>query len=129
MRLAGIYAVRNALVTRKLNPAIFGSPILIYHSPKVDKYPHGYPGDREEMYPLVTRYYRKPRVHVKWTCHTCQEYFKDRDKTCGGCGHERCEECPRYPPKKTKKEFDEGVVRSVEEKLKAIILSPQASAA
>ncbi|KAL8796097.1 MAG: hypothetical protein Q9195_001429 [Heterodermia aff. obscurata] len=45
------------------------------------------------------------------------------------CGHERCNECVRYPPKKAKKEFDEEVIRRVEEKLRNISLSPQASAA
>lgn len=50
-------------------------------------------------------------------------------KICEGCGHERCDQCPRYPSKKEKKEFDEDVVRSVEEKLRNISLSPQASAA
>ena len=103
--------------------------MLIGYRPKLDKYPDSYPGDREEMYPLVTRHRKKIRVHVRWTCHTCQASFKDGEKTCAGCGHQRCDECPRHPPKKVKTEFEEEAVRSVEEKLKNLGLSPQASAA
>ena len=81
------------------------------------------------MYPLVMRHWKKPRMHVRWNCHTCGEAFKDHEKICSGCGHERCGQCSRYPPKKVKKDFDESVVRSVEEKMKSINLLPQASAA
>ena len=129
MRLASIGAVPSALATRKSDSNHCQLFILIRDRPKLEKYSDGYPGDREEMYPLVTRYRKQIRVHVRWTCHTCQKSFKDHEKICAGCGHERCNECPRYPPKKAKKEFDEEVIRSVEEKLKNISLSPQASAA
>ena len=129
MRVVSTFVVQSALGIRKSNPGNIYSVILTTHRPKLSKYPDGYPGDREEMYPLALRHRKKVRVHVRWTCHTCQGSFKDHEKICTGCGHERCEQCLRYPPKKEKKEFDEDVVRSVEEKLKNISLSPQASAA
>lgn len=39
------------------------------------------------------------RIRIHWTCHECQRTFAN-EKTCNGCGHRRCRECVRSPPKK-----------------------------
>ncbi|KAK3174389.1 hypothetical protein OEA41_001634 [Lepraria neglecta] len=69
--------------------------------PKLNKYPEGYPGDSEQLYPLGRRELRPARTHVRWTCEKCDTMFKDHGKTCENCGHEKCDDCPRKPPKKS----------------------------
>lgn len=96
--------------------------------PKLDKYPHGYPGDTEETFPLARRELRSIRVHVRWTCHECKTLFKDTETTCGKCSHERCDHCSREPPETRKEPLDEEAVKSIERKMKEIAISPQASA-
>ena len=67
---------------------------------KLHKYPDGYPGDAEpppELYPPMERQYRKTRMRVKWTCHSCSALFKEHSKTCEKCNHERCDDCTRSP--------------------------------
>ncbi|KAI5463128.1 hypothetical protein BGZ63DRAFT_402467 [Mariannaea sp. PMI_226] len=46
--------------------------------------------------------HKKPRQRVRRTCHACQTLFISTNKTCGKCGHIRCTDCPRDPPKKDK---------------------------
>lgn len=46
--------------------------------------------------------HKKPRQRVRRTCHECQTLFLSGNKTCGKCGHIRCTDCPRDPPKKDK---------------------------
>jgi hypothetical protein len=46
--------------------------------------------------------HRKPRQRVRRNCHECQALFRPGNKTCDGCGHVRCTDCPRDPPKKDK---------------------------
>ncbi|SPO06014.1 uncharacterized protein DNG_08703 [Cephalotrichum gorgonifer] len=46
--------------------------------------------------------YRKPRQRVRRNCHECGALFVTGSKTCGGCGHIRCTDCPRDPAKKSK---------------------------
>jgi hypothetical protein len=46
--------------------------------------------------------YKKPRQRVRRTCHECQTVFVTGIKTCDKCGHLRCTDCPRDPPKKDK---------------------------
>lgn len=55
--------------------------------------------------------------------------FKDTEKTCRNCGHEKCDECPRQPPKKVERTLDDDAVKSVEERMKSLDVSPHASAA
>lgn len=95
--------------------------------PKTDKYPSGYPGDDEST--GVVRERHPIRVHVRWTCHACSTTFKDLSKQCEGCGHDRCDECPRHPPKREKAKLDPDAVKSIEERMKTMGISPQASAA
>ncbi|KAG5976544.1 hypothetical protein E4U55_007292 [Claviceps digitariae] len=49
--------------------------------------------------------HRKPRQRVRRTCHECQTLFAPGSKNCVGCGHVRCTDCPRDPPKKDKYPF------------------------
>ncbi|KAF6223843.1 hypothetical protein HO173_013174 [Letharia columbiana] len=97
--------------------------------PKSDKYLEGYPGDTEETFPLAKREMRSIRTHVRWNCEKCETLFQDTEKTCGHCGHEKCNECPRQPPKTVKRTLDDEAVKSVEERMKTLDVSPQASAA
>jgi hypothetical protein len=46
--------------------------------------------------------YKKPRQRVRRTCHECETLFKTGSKRCEACGHARCTDCPRDPPKKDK---------------------------
>lgn len=97
--------------------------------PKSDKHLEGYPGDTEETFPLAKREMRSIRTHVRWNCEKCETLFQDTEKTCGHCGHEKCDECPRQPPKTVKRTLDDEAVKSVEERMKTLDVSPQASAA
>lgn len=45
--------------------------------------------------------YKKPRQRVRRTCHECNCLFSPGSKNCQ-CGHIRCTDCPRDPPKKDK---------------------------
>ncbi|PHH86241.1 hypothetical protein CDD83_10534 [Cordyceps sp. RAO-2017] len=49
-------------------------------------------------------YHKKPRQRVRRTCHECQALFLAGSKKCD-CGHIRCTDCPRDPPKKDKYPF------------------------
>jgi hypothetical protein len=69
--------------------------------PKADKWPAGSPGDEQPLDGLpsvrpVQRVYKKPRQRVRYTCHHCQALFVD-PRTCGACGHGKCDDCTRYP--------------------------------
>jgi hypothetical protein len=41
-------------------------------------------------------YYRKPRQRIRRNCCQCQRMFTGT-KTCEGCQHTRCTDCPRDP--------------------------------
>jgi hypothetical protein len=48
----------------------------------------------------VAKRVEKPiRMRIHRTCHVCSASY-GANKTCASCGHERCEQCPRYPKKK-----------------------------
>ncbi|PNY28610.1 Uncharacterized protein TCAP_01470 [Tolypocladium capitatum] len=49
--------------------------------------------------------YKKPRQRVRRSCHECQALFVGGSKKCEDCGHMRCTDCPRDPPKKDKYPF------------------------
>ncbi|KAI9795570.1 MAG: hypothetical protein M1833_006970 [Piccolia ochrophora] len=101
---------------------------------KLHKYPNGYPGDAQpsederELVPKKERTYKKTRRVVKITCHSCDQLFTRGSKVCASCDHERCEQCPRVPPKKVKPPPDPAVVKSVEDKLAAMDLGGEPSA-
>ncbi|KAK1755928.1 hypothetical protein QBC47DRAFT_200034 [Echria macrotheca] len=46
--------------------------------------------------------HRKPRQRVRRTCCQCERLFGAHSKTCEGCSHTRCTDCPRDPAKKDK---------------------------
>ncbi|GAB1319087.1 Zinc finger protein [Madurella fahalii] len=46
--------------------------------------------------------HRKPRQRIRRTCCQCQRLFPGKTKTCEGCEHARCTDCPRDPAKKDK---------------------------
>ncbi|KAF2129673.1 hypothetical protein P153DRAFT_23862 [Dothidotthia symphoricarpi CBS 119687] len=110
---------------------------------KRTKWPAAYPGDvepesesdsandsgdggnisgAEEIPDRAQRLWRKPRMRVRWSCSQCATLFSSEQMVCGGCGHERCGECVRWPPKtvKTERRFDDGVVGAVEERLRGL---------
>ena len=97
--------------------------------PKLRKYSTGYPGDTEEAYPLAQRQLHTIRLRVRWTCHECSDVFIDRARFCKACGHQKCENCSRDPPPKKKKQVNQVALDSVEERMRNMVLSPQASAA
>lgn len=41
--------------------------------------------------------HKKPRQRVRRTCCQCEKLFTAGNKTCGGCEHTRCTDCPRNP--------------------------------
>ncbi|KAI4132976.1 MAG: hypothetical protein LQ338_000444 [Usnochroma carphineum] len=95
---------------------------------KTGKYPSGYPGDTTAPNEVIRE--RRPiRVHVRWTCHQCSKAFRDLSTKCEGCGHDRCDGCPRHPPKREKPKLDPDAVKKIEARMKTMDLSPQASAA
>ncbi|KAI4256013.1 MAG: hypothetical protein LQ352_002284 [Teloschistes flavicans] len=100
--------------------------VLAYRTPKKDKYPEGYPGDSD--YSTALRERHDIRVHVRWTCHQCSKTFKDLSRTCEGCRHERCDECPRHPPKRDKPKLDPYALARIEGRMKED-LSPQGASA
>ncbi|KAI9772467.1 MAG: hypothetical protein M1840_000670 [Geoglossum simile] len=91
--------------------------------PKLKKYPDGYPGDVDPEPERPARTFKKPRMRVKWSCHTCSSLFSEGNNICGSCKHERCKECTREPPKRVKKHPpDPDVVKGVAEKLESMKL-------
>ena len=56
----------------------------------------------EQEPPGKVRRVEKPvRIRIHWLCHECNSHFA-RDRTCASCGHRRCRECTRNPPKKVR---------------------------
>ncbi|KAL1902002.1 hypothetical protein Sste5346_001708 [Sporothrix stenoceras] len=46
--------------------------------------------------------YKKPRQRLRRNCCQCNKLFVSGNKTCPGCSHLRCTDCPRDPAKKDK---------------------------
>ncbi|KAF8855308.1 hypothetical protein BDZ45DRAFT_746571 [Acephala macrosclerotiorum] len=57
------------------------------------------PNPKPNAQPLVRK---KPMQRVRRTCHECSAMFPSGVKTCTGCQHVRCADCPRDPAKKKK---------------------------
>ncbi|KAF2644224.1 hypothetical protein P280DRAFT_466885 [Massarina eburnea CBS 473.64] len=97
---------------------------------KLDKWPHGYPGDAEpgseteleQELEDAKRMWRRPRTRVRWECEECHGLFIEGSSQCPGCGHGKCDKCIRKPLKRVKpdRNFDPEVVKAVEAKLKAL---------
>jgi hypothetical protein len=94
---------------------------------KLKKWPDGYPGDAESEVEKPRRVFRRPRRRVRVTCHTCGTFFKGKGVPCENCKHERCDECPRDPPKKKAKEPDPAVLQSLAQKLESVNLGASAA--
>ena len=97
--------------------------------PKQKKFPDGYPGDAfdssdNESVSSAPRVYTKPRRLARYMCHNCKAIFVHGDPKCPKCGHEKCLDCARVPPRKVKPQPDAEVVRKVEERLKAMGMGP-----
>ncbi|KAL8727316.1 MAG: hypothetical protein Q9181_005757 [Wetmoreana brouardii] len=73
--------------------------------------------------------YKPVRQRVRWTCHVCFQTFKDRSRQCEGCEHDRCDECPRQPPKREKRKLDPDAVKTLEERMKTVDISPPGASA
>lgn len=103
-------------------------------SAKKKKYPDGYPGDA---------FSTNTSLPVKYSCSKCSKVFppvphpdsqegKDLDASgaepqiCARCGHSRCSECPRAPPRKVEPTFDPDVLKSLEAKLKSLDIKTSA---
>lgn len=46
--------------------------------------------------------HRKPRQRIRRKCCQCEKLYPGGTKTCDGCQHTRCTDCPRDPAKKDK---------------------------
>ncbi|CAK7211717.1 hypothetical protein SBRCBS47491_001210 [Sporothrix bragantina] len=61
--------------------------------------------------------YKKPRQRLRRNCCQCNKLFLSGNKTCPGCSHLRCTDCPRDPAKKDKYPYgypgDEFGARSI----------------
>ncbi|GAB1736670.1 hypothetical protein NU219Hw_g8288t1 [Hortaea werneckii] len=73
-------------------------------------------GDEPQMVKAVQRVYKKPRQRVRYTCDRCQTIFVDAER-CRTCGHDRCSDCTRDPPRKTTRQPDPAVLQAVNERL------------
>lgn len=140
--MAGRYHVRNATISVALNVLeirtsiitilaffFFFSKKLMTTRPKLSKYSEGYPGDSEERFAPSRRELKTIRVHVRWTCHTCQTVFKDLEKQCRTCGHDRCDKCVREPPEEEEESLDEAAVEKISDMIRNVNIAPQAPAA
>ncbi|RMY09692.1 hypothetical protein D0867_08640 [Hortaea werneckii] len=73
-------------------------------------------GHEPQMVKTVQRVYKKPRQRVRYTCDRCQTIFVDAER-CRSCGHNRCSDCNRDPPRKATRQPDPAVLRAVNERL------------
>lgn len=65
--------------------------------------------------PSQLRRVEKPiRIRIHWRCHECRVAF-GQDRTCASCGHRRCTECIREPPKKIVQMLENRQSRDVAE--------------
>lgn len=54
--------------------------------------------DRLESHP--GRINKRLRVRVHYACHECQTSLQPNESNCSACGHKRCKDCPRNPPRR-----------------------------
>lgn len=53
----------------------------------------------------IRRVEKPVRLRVHWTCHQCRLQF-GLEKVCAECGHRRCRECIRHPPKRAREALE-----------------------
>lgn len=61
----------------------------------------------EEARPKLRRVERPIRMRLHWTCHACRTEF-GLERMCVECGHQKCTQCPRDPPKRVKEVLENG---------------------
>lgn len=44
---------------------------------------------------MLERMWKRPRQRLVYSCEACGRHFDDKSSVCAGCGHRRCEQCPR----------------------------------
>ncbi|MCJ1313367.1 hypothetical protein MMC25_007045 [Agyrium rufum] len=96
-------------------------PLCPREPPKPQKHPNGYPGDKtpqEERFTLARRQLKSIRTRVRWKCQECNTTFQAHDRACSGCGHHRCDNCVRDPPKRVARPPDEAAIRGLESRLR-----------
>ena len=59
----------------------------------------------------VPRVEKKIKMRVRRTCHKCSTMYT-QGRTCSDCGHYRCRECPREPPRRRHDERSEQTLHS-----------------
>jgi RNA polymerase subunit RPABC4/transcription elongation factor Spt4 len=119
----------NGRTTQCANCHHLNSPPTPREPPDVSTHPEGSADDGEETVPIARREFKPIRMHVRWTCHACHTVFKDLERECRGCGHRRCDDCPREPPKEEEEPLDEAAVRKIADLMRNVNISPHASAA
>ncbi|KAI6796996.1 hypothetical protein KC361_g4148 [Hortaea werneckii] len=62
-------------------------------------------GGAEEPPGKIRRVEKPVRIRIHWQCHECRTYF-GRERSCASCGHRRCPDCIRTPPKKIERMMD-----------------------
>jgi len=102
--------------------------LLTASRPKKEKYLQGYPGDSEQTSAHGQRE-TDTSAKVRSSCEKCNYTFGDSHYFCANCGHKKCDNCPRQQIQKVSRPLDADAVKSVEERMKKLDVSPQASAA
>ena len=54
----------------------------------------------DRLEPHSRRINKRLRVRVHYTCHECQNSLQPKESNCSTCGHKRCKDCPRNPPRR-----------------------------
>lgn len=67
----------------------------------------------------IRRVEKPVRIRIHWTCHECDRQF-GHDRACVHCGHRRCRECSRSPPKKVKAILEEAKQAQIVEEQKVV---------
>lgn len=75
-------------------------------------------GKRPQQEPpnKIRRVEKPVRLRVHWTCHECRMQF-GLEKVCAGCGHRRCRDCVRHPPKRAREALEFNTLPMEEEEV------------
>ncbi|KAK5134054.1 hypothetical protein LTR08_006944 [Meristemomyces frigidus] len=79
------------------------------------------PEEEVRMVRAVQRVYKKPRQRVRYTCEQCKTVFVDSG-LCRQCGHAKCGECERNPPRRIMAPHDPALVQAVADRLAAYLV-------
>ena len=86
-------------------------------------------GDTTQTSPMARRDMNTSRMNIRWNCEKCQAKSSGYANFCANCGHKKCDNCPREPSQKVKRAAEEDSGKGLEENMKNLNVSPQASAA